>query len=87
MEDGVLFLLIDGIWLLFEIICMIMIPTMLVGLIVGVFSAATQIQEATLSFIPKVVVIALILINGGQDIQNMWVEFATRAFTHFMAVQ
>jgi flagellar biosynthetic protein FliQ len=87
MEDGVLFLLIDGIWLLFRVITMIMIPTLIVGLVVGIFSAATQIQEATLSFIPKVMVIAFIMVSFGHEIQGLWVEYATRAFTYFMVVQ
>jgi flagellar biosynthesis protein FliQ len=38
---------------------------LIVGLLVSVFQAVTQINEATLSFIPKIVVIALVLILAG----------------------
>jgi flagellar biosynthetic protein FliQ len=36
-----------------------------VGLIVSVFQAVTQIQEQTLAFIPKIVAIAAVLVIGG----------------------
>jgi len=47
----------------------ISLPILLVGLIVGlvisVFQAVTQIQEQTLSFIPKVAGLAVVLVVGG----------------------
>ena len=46
----------------------IILPSLFVGLIVAVFQAATSIQEMTLSFIPKliVLVIVLLLVGGWQ---------------------
>lgn len=38
---------------------------LVVGLLVSVFQAVTQIQEQTLSFIPKVLAIAAVLVIGG----------------------
>jgi flagellar biosynthetic protein FliQ len=38
---------------------------LIVGLLVSVFQAVTQINEATLTFIPKIVVIALVLVIAG----------------------
>ena len=39
----------------------ILIPALLVGLIIALFQALTQIQEMTLTFVPKIVVIVLSL--------------------------
>ena len=43
----------------------ILIVSILIGLIVSIFQAATQIHEQTLSFVPKLVAIALVLIILG----------------------
>lgn len=43
-----------------------------VGLLVGIFQAATQINEMTLSFIPKVLAIgATLLLSGGWMLKNL----------------
>ena len=38
---------------------------LIVGLVVSVFQAVTQIQEQTLSFIPKIIALAVVLVVGG----------------------
>jgi len=43
----------------------VLIPALLVGLLVAMFQAATQINEMTLSFIPKLLVVALIFMLAG----------------------
>ena len=43
----------------------ILIIALVIGLLVSVFQAATQIQEQTLTFVPKLIAIATILIVGG----------------------
>lgn len=52
-----------------ELALKIALPLLLVGLAVGllvsVFQAVTQIQEQTLSFIPKILAIAVVLVVGG----------------------
>ncbi|MFA5985187.1 MAG: flagellar biosynthesis protein FliQ [Methylococcaceae bacterium] len=49
----------------------ILLPSLLVGLIIAMFQAATQINESTLTFVPKVIVTALILlILGPWMLQN-----------------
>jgi flagellar biosynthetic protein FliQ len=86
MGDPISFMLQSAVMLLFELITMIMIPILVVGLIVGVFQAATQIQEMTLSFIPKIIVLVLVLILFGPLMTQMWVEFATRVIKLVMVV-
>lgn len=43
----------------------VLLAALAIGLVVGIFQAATQINEATLSFIPKLVGIALVLMMLG----------------------
>ncbi len=43
----------------------LLLGTLLIGLIISVFQALTQINENTLTFVPKMIVVALILILAG----------------------
>ncbi len=43
----------------------LLISTLVVGLIVSIFQALTQINEATLTFVPKMIVIAIVLVLLG----------------------
>ena len=55
-----------------------LIVVLVIGLLVSIFQAATQINEATLSFIPKVLGLALtLLLAGGWMLQTL-VEFTHR---------
>jgi flagellar biosynthetic protein FliQ len=48
---------------------------------IGVFQAATQIQEMTLSFIPKLMVLVFALLAAGPWMLRMLVEFTLRLFS------
>lgn len=56
----------------------ILILTLLVGLLVSIFQATTQIQEQTLTFVPKVIVIALTLAIGGNWMLNEIIKFTIK---------
>jgi flagellar biosynthetic protein FliQ len=56
----------------------LLVAALAVGLLVGVFQAATQINEATLSFIPKVVAMAAVLVFMGPWMLRVIVEFTRR---------
>ncbi len=62
-----------------EITLMLAAPMLLValvvGLLVGVFQAATQINEQTLSFIPKLVALALALLFAGPWMLKVLVSY------------
>lgn len=57
-----------------------------VGLLVGMFQAATQIQEMTLSFIPKLAAIALMLLTMGAWMIHLAVDFTQRLFDNIPAL-
>lgn len=52
-----------------------LLSALLVGLLVAVFQATTQIQEATLAFVPKVIVIFLMLMLVGPWLIQSLFEF------------
>ncbi|WP_339513043.1 flagellar biosynthesis protein FliQ [Pseudomonas sp. RL_15y_Pfl2_60] len=55
----------EALWLTSMIVATIVVPSLLVGLLVAMFQAATQINEQTLSFLPRLMVIFLTLIVTG----------------------
>lgn len=55
----------EALWLTAMIVGVLVVPSLLVGLVVAMFQAATQINEQTLSFLPRLMVILLTLIVLG----------------------
>ncbi|MBV8153999.1 MAG: flagellar biosynthesis protein FliQ [Candidatus Eremiobacteraeota bacterium] len=60
----------------------VLILSMLVGLIVSVFQAVTQIQEPTLAFIPKILVSGLAILFFGPFMLAILTDFASRIFAN-----
>lgn len=56
----------------------ILIVSLVVGLLVSIFQATTQIQEQTLTFVPKLIVIALTLAIGGNWMLHEIVKFTSK---------
>lgn len=52
-----------------------LIATLVIGLIVGVIQAATQVQETALGFIPKLVVVGLVIVIAGPWCMEQMVTF------------
>lgn len=53
---------------------------LVVGIVVGIIQAATQIQEMTLTFLPKVLAVALVLVLAGPWFLHLLVQFVHGAF-------
>ncbi len=51
----------DALWMVLIMVCAIIIPSLLIGLVVAIFQAATSINEQTLSFLPRLIVTLLAL--------------------------
>ena len=58
-----------------------LILSMLVGILVAIFQAVTQIHEPSLSFILKVIVVVLVLLVGGGWMMELLLEFTRYLFT------
>lgn len=66
MTTGVVLDLFGGaLWLVVIIVTTIVVPGLIVGLIVSIFQAATQINEQTLSFLPRLIVTLLAVMAFG----------------------
>ena len=51
---------------------------LLAGLAISIFQATTQINEMTLSFVPKIIIVVIIIIFTMPWMMNMMIEFTTR---------
>ena len=58
----------------------LLLAALVIGLIISIFQAATQINEQTLSFIPKLMGIFLVLILAGPWMLQMMVDYIRRLF-------
>jgi len=54
--------------------------SIVIGLVVSIFQAATQIQEQTLTFVPKILAVFLVMILMGSFMMNTLVGFTNRIF-------
>jgi len=61
----------------------LLIVALVIGLIVSIFQAATQINEATLSFIPKLLGILLMLLIAGPWMLSVLVTYMRVMFSNF----
>lgn len=64
-----------GMWLLLQLSAPVLLLSLLVGLAVSVFQAVTQINEATLSFIPKAVTVFAALVFFGPWMVTVTLDF------------
>lgn len=58
----------------------IMIAILAVGLLISVFQVTTQLQEITLSYVPKILVTAFLLIAIGPWMMGRMTQFATQLY-------
>ena len=64
-QDSVTSLLVEMMGVTMKVAMPMLLAALIVGLAVSIFQAATQIQEQTLSFIPKVVGMAVVIVVMG----------------------
>jgi flagellar biosynthetic protein FliQ len=73
-----------------EVLMMVAGPLLLValviGLVVSIFQAATQINESTLSFIPKLIGLFLTLVLAGPWMLTVLLDFMRQTFTSIPAL-
>jgi len=65
----------------FKLIAPVLIFSLLIGLAVGIFQAATSIQEMTLTFIPKIIVVAVVILIFMPWSVQVIVSFTREMFT------
>lgn len=65
----------SALWLVLVLVCAIIIPSLMIGLVVAIFQAATSINEQTLSFLPRLIVTLLALMFGAHWMTQSLMEF------------
>ena len=79
-EDMVLQIGEDALLLIVSLAAPLLLSALLVGLLVGVLQAVTQIQEQTLSFIPKLMALVVALTLMGPWLLQLWITFTQELF-------
>ena len=71
----------QGLHLLLLVAAPLLLTVLGVGLVVSIFQAATQINEATLSFIPKLLVLTAVLFVAGPWMLGVLVDYTRDLYT------
>jgi flagellar biosynthesis protein FliQ len=85
-EVYVINLLREAFYTVFLLAGPILIVTMVVGLIISVFQAATSIQEMTLTFVPKAAIVAVVLILLLPWMFDIMITFTVQIFTQIPSI-
>lgn len=64
----------------------LLLATLVIGLAVSIFQALTQINEATLTFIPKMLVVALVIVLAGPWMLDVMTAYTTNLFENIATI-
>ena len=67
----------EALILVIMLVSVMVVPSLLVGLVISVFQAATQINEQTLSFLPRLLMTLSMLIIAGPWLLKKLIDFTT----------
>ncbi|MCI8652526.1 MAG: flagellar biosynthesis protein FliQ [Angelakisella sp.] len=79
-QGDVLAILQDSLLVALKLAAPMLVASIAIGLVIAIFQAATQIHEQTLTFVPKVLVIALLLIVMGSWMMTLMNDLVQRLF-------
>jgi len=85
-KDTVIHLAVEALTLTLKISMPFLLAALVVGLLVSVFQAVTQIQEMTLSFIPKILVTVAVIAIGGPWMLDLLVGYTRDILTDIPAI-
>ena len=71
----------EGIWVAIKLGGPTLVLSMLVGVLIAIFQAVTQIHEQTLSFILKLIVVVLVCLVGGNWMMTTLLDYTRNLFT------
>ena len=70
----------EALWLVIWLSLLPLIASLVVGLIVSFFQALTQIQEQTLTFVPKIIITILVILITANFMLSQLIIFSNRIF-------
>lgn len=74
-EAALLQMLTDAMWVAAKVSLPILMTAIIVGVVVGLIQSITQIQEQTLTFVPKFLAVGVVLIVSGSWMMQILVDF------------
>jgi flagellar biosynthetic protein FliQ len=82
MDSGfVIEVAFKALWMAFILSGPVLISLLIVGLVIGIVQAATSVNESSVAFIPKLVVIAIVLIVAGPVSLEIFVDYLREVIT------
>ena len=86
-EDAALLALADQtLWVTALIVGPVLIAALLVGLVVGIIQAATSVNEQTLTFVPKLAIVAVVFVILGGTMMALLGDFMREVFAQVAAI-
>jgi flagellar biosynthetic protein FliQ len=76
----------QGLWLILILSLLPLLASLIVGLLVSLFQALTQIQEQTLTFVPKIIATILVIMITADWTMTTLREFAVKAFDMLLTI-
>ncbi len=70
----------ESLYYLTILLLVLLVPALIVGVLISMFQAATQINEMTLSFIPKLLITLLVMVIAGPWMLSLVTEYTLRLF-------
>lgn len=86
-EELVMKLINDAFWMMLKLSLPTLLVGLLVGVVVGIFQATTQIQEMTLSFIPKMIAIFAVIMLFGNWMMISMIEYTKELFLMIVSLK
>lgn len=74
-EEMIIDLFSESIKIILVLSSPMLLSGLLIGLLIAIFQATTQIQEATLAFVPKIIVVFVVMMLTGSWMINSLIEY------------
>lgn len=84
--DTVMTIAHDMLWVTLKLAAPILLSVLVIGLLIAMFQAATQINEMTLTFVPKLIVVALVLVVAGYWMLRLLTDYTQDLFESIPAL-
>ncbi len=72
----------NALFLIIKVSLPVLLVSIVIGLIISIFQTVTSIQEQTLTFVPKIICVFLILVIAGPWMMNSMVEFTVNLWSN-----
>lgn len=82
-QDAVLDIAREAIYTIVIVSAPMLLVALIVGLIISIFQTVTSIQEQTLTFVPKIISVFLVMIIGGSWMMNTLLEYIVELWSNF----